>query len=73
MKDFFQKNDENNEIKNEIDDIKKNGKKKSKDWKYETKQCICDFQQYETIRSSGDNTYIHKVNVDEAEMDQSIY
>ena len=46
---------------------------KRKDLKYETKQCIYDFQQYETIRSSGDNTYIRKVNVDEAETDQSIY
>ena len=44
---------------------------KRKNLKYETKQCIYGFQQYETIRSFGDNTYIQKFNVDEAEMDQS--
>ena len=39
------------------------------------KQCekkyIYDFQQYETIRSFGDNIYTGKINIDEAEIDQS--
>ena len=62
----------NNEIKNEIDEIKKwEGKIKRKDLKYETKKYIYDFQQYETIRSFGDNIYDNKINIDEAEIDQS--
>ena len=39
--------------------------------KYETKKYIYDFQQYDTIRSFGDNIYTGKVNIDEAQMDQS--
>ena len=52
----------------------KNGEKmKIKDLKYETKKYIYiyDFQQYETIRSCGGNIYTIKINVDEADMDQS--
>ena len=30
-----------------------------------------DFQQFQTIRSFGDNIYTGKINTDEAEMDQS--
>ena len=30
-----------------------------------------DFQQYETIRSFGESIYTGKINIDEAEMDQS--
>ena len=37
----------------------------------ETKKYIYDFQKYETIRSFGENIYPGKINVDEAEMDQS--
>ena len=32
---------------------------------------IYDFQQIETIRSFGDSIYTCKINIDEAEMDQS--
>ena len=32
---------------------------------------IYDFQQFETIRSFGDNVYTRKINLDEARMDQS--
>ena len=31
---------------------------------------IYDFQQFETIRSFGDNVYTRKINLDEARMDQ---
>ena len=41
------------------------------DLKYKTKNYTYDFQQYETIRSFGDNIYTGKINIDEAEMDQS--
>ena len=45
-----------NEIKNEMYDIKKWEEKiKRKDLKYEIKKCIFDFQQYNAIRSFGDN------------------
>ena len=45
----------------------KNGKKKLK---YETKKYIYDFQQYEKVRSFGDNIYTDKINIDEVEIDQ---
>ena len=35
------------------------------------KKSIYDFQQYETIRSFGDNIHTGKINIDEAEIDQS--
>ena len=57
----------NNEIKNEIDEIKR------KDLTYETKKYTYDFQQHEALRSFGENTYSSKINIDEAEIDQAIY
>ena len=58
---------ETNEIKNEIDEIKKWQKKvKQKDLKYETIKYIYDFQQYESIRSFGDSIYTPKANIAEA-------
>ena len=47
----------------------KNGKRKL-DLKYKTENYTYDFQQYETIRSFGDNIYTGKINIDEAEIDQ---
>ena len=35
------------------------------------KKYIYDFQQFETIRSFGDNIYTGKINADKAEVDQS--
>ena len=64
---FFPKKIRNNEIRNEIDETKKIGRKYLN---HETKKYICDFQQYETIRSYADNIYTGKINIDEAEMDQ---
>ena len=57
----------NNEIKNEIDEIRR------KDWTYETKIYTYNFQQHEALRSFGENTYCSKINVDEAQIDQAIY
>ena len=49
LKDFFPKYMKNNEIWNEIDEIKKWEEKiKRKDLKYETKKYIHDFQIFET-------------------------
>ena len=48
----------------------KNGKRKL-DLKYKTENYTYDFQQYETIRSFGDNIYTGKINIDEAEIDQN--
>ena len=61
----------NNEIKNEIDEIKKWEEKiKGKYLKHEAKKYIYDFQQFETIRSFGGNIYNDIINIEEAEMDQ---
>ena len=43
---------------------------KRKDLLYKTNKYIYDFQQYETIRSFGEDIYTSKSNIDEAEMDQ---
>ena len=69
---LFPKRMRNNEIKNERHKIKKLEEIiRRKDLKYETKKHMYDFQQYETIRSFGDNIYTGKINIGEAEMDQS--
>ena len=69
---IFTKGMRTNEIKNEIDGIRKCEEKlKKKDLRHETKKDIYDFQQNETIRSFGENIYPGKINVDEDEMDQS--
>ena len=61
----------NNEIKNEIDEIKIwEEENKRKGLKCKAKKYIYDSQQYETTISFGDNIYTGKINVDEAEMDQ---
>ena len=61
-----------NKFKNEIDEIKKwEEKTKWYDLKYKTKNYTYDFQQYDTIRSFGESIYTGKINIDEAEMDQS--
>ena len=61
-----------NQIKNEIVEIKKQEEKvKGKDIKYEAKNYIYDFQQYETIRSVSESTYTGKGRRVEAEKDQS--
>ena len=69
---FFPKNMRTNETKNEIDQIIKWEEKiKWKNFKYKTNKYLYDFQQFETIRSFGDCLYTGKINIDEAEMDQS--
>ena len=61
-----------NKIKNKIDEIRKWEEKiEPKSLKYKTNKCLCDFQQFETIRSFGDSIYTGKINIDEPEMDQS--
>ena len=61
-----------NEIKNEIDEIKKWEEKiKRKDLIYKANKYKYDFQSYETIRSFGESIYTGKINTDESEMDQS--
>ena len=55
----------NNEIKNEIDEIKqKNLIYKANKYKY-------DFQQYETMRSLNESFYTVKINIDEVKINQS--
>ena len=59
-----------NEIKNEIDEIRKWKEKiERKDLIYKANKYKYDFQQYETIRSFGNNIYNGKFSIDEAEMD----
>ena len=61
-----------NEIKNKIDGIKKGEVKiEQKDLKYKTNKYINNFQQFETMRSFCDSIYTGKINIDEAERDQS--
>ena len=69
---IFPKDMRTNEIENEIYELKKWEEKiKEEDLNYKTKTWTYGFQQYERIRSSGDNIYTGKINVDKAEMDQS--
>ena len=50
----------------------KNGEKnKRRDLIYKTNKYKYDFQQYETIRSFSDSIFAGKINIDEAEMNQS--
>ena len=61
-----------NTIKNEIDEIEKQENEIKRNYlKYETNKYIFDFQQFETVRSFGDNIYTGKSSIDEAQMDQS--
>ena len=58
----------NNETENEIDDIKKSEKKNNrKDLISRENKNEYGFQQYETIRSFGENIYTGKITTDEAE------
>ena len=61
-----------NTIKNEIDEIEKQENEIKRNYlKYETNKYIFDFQQFETVRSFGDNIYTGKISIDAAQMDQS--
>ena len=56
IKGLFLKEMTADEIKNEVDEIKKwENKVKQKDLRYETNKYVYDFQKFETIRSFGDN------------------
>ena len=60
-----------NEIKNEIDEIKKWKENiKQEDLKYKTKNYTNDFQHNETIRSFGEIIYTRKTSIVEDEEDQ---
>ena len=57
------------ETEDEIDEISKWEEKNNwKDLKYKSN----DFQQFETTRSFSYSIYTGKINIDEAEMDQTI-
>ena len=62
---LFPKQMRNNEIKNEINEMK-NGRK---DLRYKTSKYTYDFKQYKTTRSFGDNIYTSKITIDVVEMD----
>ena len=69
---LFPKDMRTDEIKNEINDIKKwENKIKRKDLKYKTNRYKFDFQQFEILRSFGDSIYNGKVRIDEAEMEKT--
>ena len=60
----------NTEINNEIDNIWKWEEKITwKDLIYRANKYRYDLQQYETIRSFGENICIGKITIDEAEED----
>ena len=44
---------------------------KQEDLKYESKKFTYDFQQFETIRSFGNNIYTGKITINESYKDQS--
>ena len=61
-----------NEIKNEINDMKKlENKIKQKDLKYETNWYKFDFKQFETIRIFGVSIHNGKISIDESEIEQT--
>ena len=70
MKDFFQKIWELIKLKIKYEIRKWEEKIERKSLKYKTNKCLCDFQQFETIRSFGDSIYAGKINIDEAKIDQ---
>ena len=58
-------------LKKEINDIKKwEEKSKRKYLKYKTRNNVYDFQQYDTIKSCGENVYNGKIDIKETETDQ---
>ena len=60
------------DINNEKFEIRKRKEKiKWKELKYKTNKYLYDFQQFEVIRFFGDSIYTGKINIDEAEMDQT--
>ena len=68
----FSKEMRNDEIKNDIDEIKKlENKIKRKYWKCERNRDAYDFQQFETIIPFDDSIYTGKISIDEVEMDQT--
>ena len=61
-----------NEIKNEINDMKKlENKIKRKDLKYETNWYKFDFKQFETIRIFGVSIHNGKISIDGSEIEQT--
>ena len=61
-----------NEIKNEINDMKKwENKIKRKDLKSETNWYKFDFKQFETIRIFGVSIHNGKISIDESEIEQT--
>ena len=72
IKELFPKEMRNDEIKDEIYEIKSwKNEIKQKDLKYETNKYVFDFQRFEIIRSFGESIYNGKINIDEAEMKQT--
>ena len=69
----FLKNMRDIDMKNKIDEIKKWEEKikQNKIYIYKTNKYTYDFQQYENIRLFGDSIYTGKINIDEADMDDS--
>ena len=68
----FPKEMRTNEIKDEIDEIKKWDKKiNRKDWKYDIKKYVYGIQQFESVRSFGDSIFSNEIVMVEAEEDQS--
>ena len=60
------------DINNEKYEIRKRKEKiKWRELKYKTNKYLYDFQQFEAIRFFGDSIYTGKINIDEAEMDQT--
>ena len=69
----FLKKIKNNEIKTEVEDIKKWEKVERKDLIQRANKYKHDFQQYETIKFLDESIYTSMINIDEAGMIKAIY
>ena len=68
---IFPKGNETNEIKDELSKIKRYKNKAIRDLFYDLSKQPFDFRTFKTIRSLGDDIYDKRVNIDEADQEQS--
>ena len=68
---IFPKGNETNEIKDELSKIKRYKNKAIRDLFYDLSKQPFDFRTFKTIRSLGDDIYNKRVNIDEADQEQS--
>ena len=71
---IFPKDLENNEIRNELNEIKKLEEKINRDdLKYETNKYVYNFQKFQGIRYFGDSIFNGKITISEVDKKSSLY